>query len=124
VLSLAIGALGLPGAFGATATLFADQLQLLAVHAFVGAGAGVGTSAQQAVQAALWQGAGVAFAAQPQVMSTTGLPTFAQAAAPATGPVYAAARRLAALPAAARQAWLATHLAALRSGQLTLAQLP
>jgi hypothetical protein len=57
-------------------------------------------------------------------MSTTGLPTFAQAAAPATGPVYAAARRLAALPAAARQAWLATHLAALRSGQLTLAQLP
>ena len=43
---------------------------------------------------------------------------------PATGPVYAAARRLAALPAAARHAWLAAHLAALRSGQLTLEELP
>ena len=40
------------------------------------------------------------------------------------GPVYAAARRLAALPTAARHAWLAAHLAALRSGQLTLGQLP
>ena len=45
-------------------------------------------------------------------------------AGPATGPVYAAARRLAALPPAARHAWLAAHLAALRSGQLTLGQLP
>ena len=42
-------------------------------------------------------------------------------AGPPRGPVYAAARRLAALPAAARHAWLAAHLAALRSGQLTLA---
>jgi hypothetical protein len=40
------------------------------------------------------------------------------------GPVYAAARRFAAQPAAARHAWLAAHLAALRSGQLTLGQLP
>ena len=43
---------------------------------------------------------------------------------PATGPVYAAARRFAALPPATRHAWLAAHLAALRSGQLTLADLP
>jgi hypothetical protein len=43
---------------------------------------------------------------------------------PATGPVYAAARRLAAQPAAARQAWLAAHLAALRAGRLALADLP
>ena len=43
---------------------------------------------------------------------------------PATGPVYAAARRLAALPAAARHAWLAAHLAALRAGRLTLQDLP
>jgi hypothetical protein len=43
---------------------------------------------------------------------------------PAAGPVYAAAWRLAALPPAARHAWLAAHLGALRSGQLTLAQLP
>jgi hypothetical protein len=128
VLSLALGALGLQGPPG-TATVFADQLRLLAAHAFVGAGAGVGTSAQQAVQAALLKGAGVPFAKQPQVMLTSGLPSWAQTAGngppgPATGPVYAAARRLAALPTAARHAWLAAHLAALRSGQLTLAQLP
>jgi len=128
VLSLPLGTLGLPGAVG-TATVFADQLRLLAVHAFVGAGTDAGTPAQQAVQAALLQGAGVPFAAQPRVLSTTGLPSGAQAAGngppgPATGPVYAAALRLAARPPAARHAWLAAHLTALRSGQLTLAQLP
>jgi hypothetical protein len=42
----------------------------------------------------------------------------------ARGPVYAAARRFAALPPATRHAWLAAHLAALRSGLLTLGQLP
>jgi hypothetical protein len=45
----------------------------------------------------------------------------AQTASPA---VAAAARRFAARPAAARRAWLATHLAALRAGQVTLAELP
>ena len=39
-------------------------------------------------------------------------------------PVYAAATRFAALPAAARHAWLLAHLAALRAGQITLGQLP
>ncbi|HEX6521383.1 MAG TPA: hypothetical protein VF070_15440 [Streptosporangiaceae bacterium] len=39
-------------------------------------------------------------------------------------PAYAAAGRFAALPASARHAWLVRHLAALRAGQLTLAQLP
>jgi hypothetical protein len=59
------------------------------------------------------------------VMSTTGLPAWSQASGNGLpGPVYAAAGRLAALPVAARHAWLAAHLAALRSGQLTLAQLP
>jgi hypothetical protein len=43
--------------------------------------------------------------------------------APGT-PAYAAAERFAALPAAVRHAWLVRHLAALRAGQLTLAQLP
>jgi hypothetical protein len=38
--------------------------------------------------------------------------------------VVAAASRLAALPAAARHAWLAGHLTALRAGRITLAQLP
>jgi hypothetical protein len=39
-------------------------------------------------------------------------------------PAYAAAQRFAALPAAARHAWLVRHLTALRAGQITLAQLP
>jgi hypothetical protein len=42
----------------------------------------------------------------------------------ATGPVYTAARRFAALPPTTRHAWLAAHLGALRSGQLTLGELP
>jgi hypothetical protein len=39
-------------------------------------------------------------------------------------PADAAARRFAALPGPARHAWLVRHLAALRAGQITLAQLP
>ena len=39
-------------------------------------------------------------------------------------PQYAAAQRFASLPAQTRRAWLASHLAALRAGQITLAQLP
>jgi hypothetical protein len=39
-------------------------------------------------------------------------------------PAYAAAARFAAVPAAARHAWLVRHLAALRAGRVTLAQLP
>ena len=65
------------------------------------------------------------FAAQPQAAWTAGRGTGRD---PRPGrrpaPVYAAARRFAALPAAARHAWLAAHLAALRAGRLTLAQLP
>jgi hypothetical protein len=107
----------------------AEQLRLLAVHAFVGAGNDVGTSAQQAVQAALLQDAGVPFSAQPQLLTTSGLPSWAQAAqngppGPATGPIYAEARRLAALSPGARHAWLAAHLTGLRSGQLTLGLAP
>ncbi|HEY5399188.1 MAG TPA: hypothetical protein VIL16_27775 [Trebonia sp.] len=39
-------------------------------------------------------------------------------------PANAAAKRFAALPASARHAWLAGHLAALRAGQITVAQVP
>jgi hypothetical protein len=134
VLGMPLGSLNLPDAFGGTTTQFAEQLKLLSAHVFTGAGAGPGTPAQQAVQSALLQGAGVPFSAQPNVLSIVGLPSWARAdllpsktghgPGPATGPVYAAARRLAALPPAARHAWLAAHLGALRSGQLTLAQLP
>jgi hypothetical protein len=137
VLRMPLGALSLPGtsAFSTSVTRIADfaqQVRGLAVHALVGAGNGPGTSVQQAVQAALLQGAGVPFAAQPGLMSTVGLQSVAPAhpdqsangPGPASGPFYTAARRLAALPAATRHAWLMTHLAAVRAGQLTLAQLP
>ncbi|HEY0717131.1 MAG TPA: hypothetical protein VGD68_05905 [Streptosporangiaceae bacterium] len=133
VLGIPLGALGISGAFGATGGQVGGELQLLAEHAFVGAGESRGTRAQQAVEAALLQGTGLPFSQQPALLSSTGLPSWAppvpdphhpDGPPPATGPVYDAARRLAALPSAARHAWLAAHLAALRSGQLTLAQLP
>jgi hypothetical protein len=113
VLRLPLGDLGLPR--GNDDTIFAQQVQLVFVHAFAGAGLGVGTPAQQAVQAALLAQAGVPLSEQ------IGLTIFSQTPAPA---VRAAAGRFGALPAAARRAWLARHLAALRSGALTLAQLP
>jgi hypothetical protein len=45
------------------------------------------------------------------------------AARPKT-PANSAAERFGALPAAARHAWLVRHLAALRAGRVTLAELP
>ncbi len=131
VMGVPLGAFGIRGAFGWTAVEVRQQLQLLAVHAFLVAGAGTGTQAQQAVEAALLQDVGVPIASQPRLRTTVGLPGWARpagdsAAGPpqATGPVYDAARRFAALPAAAQHAWLAAHLTALRAGQLTLGQLP
>ena len=126
-----LGALGLAGAFGWTGGEVAGQYRLLFVHAFTGAGPGPGTAAQQAVQAALLQDIGVPIAAQPKLLSWAGLPSWARATGgpqpgpePATGPVYAAARRFATLPRAVQHAWLAAHLGAVRSGQLSLGQLP
>jgi hypothetical protein len=123
----------LPGT--GSAGQFDQELPLLSVHEFVGAGNGAGTAAQQAVQAALLQHAGLPFAAQPQALEIFGLPDWAgqdlqglgQGSGPSrspNGPVYAAARRFAALPAAARHAWLAAHLSALRDGRLIPGQLP
>ncbi len=124
----------LPSATPGSVAQFDQELPLLSVHSLVGAGNGGGTAAQQAVQAALLQHAGIPFAVQfHQALDIFGLPRWAQAdiqgLAPVSGPapggpVYAAARRFATLPAATRHAWLAAHLPALRSGQLTLGQLP
>jgi hypothetical protein len=128
VLRVSLGSFDMPGPCGFCAgpvatKQFADQLRLGFAQAFVGAGSGSGGPAQQAVQAALLRGAGIPFAALPGLMAASrngpGPPPGA-----ATGPVYAAAQRLATLPAAARHAWLAAHLAALRAGRLTLKQLP
>jgi len=131
VLRMPVGALALPGAFGWTSGEFNDQYRLLFVHAFTGADYGPGTAAQRAVQAALLQDTGVPIATQPKVLSSVGLPSWARVTGgptpgpePAKGPVYVAARRFAALPRATQHAWLAAHLGALRSGHLTLGQLP
>ena len=64
--------------------------------------------AQQAVEDALLTAVG----SQPLSPSVT------------SAGISAAARRFAALSASARHAWLATHLAALRAGAITLAQIP
>jgi len=127
VLRLSLGSFDLPGPCGfcdrpVATKQFADQVRLGFAQAFVGAGNGSGSPAQQAVLAALLRGAGIPFAAQPGLMAAKNGPGPPPAAA--TGPVYAAAQRLTTLPAAARHAWLAAHLAALRAGQLTLKELP
>jgi hypothetical protein len=70
-----------------------------------------GVLAQQVIQAALAQVAGVP--------PDSGVPPL-----PPGSPADAAAKRFAALPAAARHAWLVDHLTALRAGQITLGELP
>jgi hypothetical protein len=139
-LRLSLGLVNLPGPCGfCSASIptsdFIAELQVLFAHAFVDAGDDIGSPVQQAVQAALLHGAGVAFADQPRALSTDGLPPWAHETgadgpdsntrpAPASDPIYAAAQQLAALPTAAWRAWLATNLAAVQAGHLTLAQLP
>jgi len=140
VLRLSLGQLNVPGPCDfcrgpVTAKQFADRIRLLFAQSFVGAGQSAGRPVQQANGAVLLRGAGIPFAAQVRLMLTTenfagpgspcpGDPKQTCTAATATGPVYAAARRLATLPARARQAWLAAHLTALRAGRLTLSDLP
>jgi hypothetical protein len=90
-------------------------------------GDGPGASqAQDAVAAALMMAIGAPSGAMNQTMmnSQNGPdPDQLPGMAPGTA-VYAAAQRLAALPGSVRHAWLAGHLAALRTGQVPLAQLP
>jgi hypothetical protein len=127
VLHMALNAITLPGSFGMNRPGFIGLIRLELVHAFVGAGGGSGTPAQQAVQAALLQGAGTPLAAQPNLLQSSpwAVPNASpQSAGSYPPPIAAAARRLAALPAAARHAWLAAHLGALRAGHLAPAQLP
>lgn len=133
VLYLPLGALNLPGAFGQHRTGFLDAIKLQTVHAFVTTGSGYGDQAQVAVEAALMKNAGIPLATQAEVVwpdSPWGLPfTVPGGNGPRSQFSYPAqfaraATRFAALPAATRHAWLAGHLAALRAGHLTLAQLP
>ncbi len=127
VLHMALNAITLPGSFGMDRSGFLGLIRLEFVHAFVGAGGGPGTPAQQVVQAALLQDGGTPLAAQPNVLGYSPWPL------PDSGPrqaasyppqLSAAAQRFAALPATARHAWLAAHLGALRAGHLALGQIP
>ena len=128
VLRMQLGLLDMPGPCGfcdgpVATKQFTDQIRLAFAQAFVGTGNGPGSPVQQAVQAALLRGAGIPFAAQPKLLAGARNGP-GPAPGPATGPVYAAAQRFATQSAAARHAWLAAHLAALRAGRLTLRDLP
>jgi hypothetical protein len=128
VLYLPLGALNLPGAFGQDRTDFLDAIKLQTVHAFVTAGSGYGDPAQTAVEAALLKNAGIPLATQATQALRDSPWGNAIVGPPGNGgypaQIATAATRFAALPAATRHAWLASHLTALRAGQLTLAQLP
>jgi hypothetical protein len=94
------------------------------VASFIGVGEGAGaTSAQRAVAAALSMSAGLPLVPPMVALAPPGRQR-TPATVPLPGPIRSAARRFAALPASARHAWLMRHLAALRSGRITLAQLP
>jgi len=113
-----------PDTFGIGTANFIFDLRMAATTRVVDNLVGVslarpGDPAQQAIAEAITLAAGVQLHAPDTPDSGLALPD----ATPGS-PAYAAAQRFAALPAATRHAWLAAHLAALRSGGLTLAQLP
>jgi hypothetical protein len=133
----------LPGAWvnGAPVTTAEFASQVRSVGAFsiipavvyggnslgVGPGRGVGGPKAQARQALAAVMAGLLQAAGVPHMVCQGSHCLAEAPGPAPKPgtpVFAAAHRFADLPAFARHAWLVRHLAALRAGRITMAQLP
>ena len=124
VLSIPLDAEGLPGSFGWTSQELTDDLRLLTIHAFITGGDTAGTPAQQAVQSALLEQAGVPFSQQTRGLDGFGLSWWVRTVQTRTPAISAAARRLAGLPAAARTAWFTTRLPALRASTLTLADLP
>ena len=121
-------------AFAESRGQFITSLRAALVAAFVPAGvsqpasgapavpdrrAAPAVAARVAVQEALLVDAGIPLAAQQKEgLIEVQLPSALQAQADM------AAQRFAGRPAAARHSWLARHLAALRAGQVTLAQLP
>ncbi len=121
--------------------LLPDQLPSPTMTASQLAGLMRSTAGPALIASVIGNGNGVSpaqHAVTETLMMAAGLPLQGPAPAPSRGrgryqpppwllpgsPVYAAASRFAALPASARHAWLVRHLAALRAGQITLAQLP
>jgi hypothetical protein len=110
----------LPGQPGGTSAQFAANMAeglglQLASHVILGA------SAPSQAELAITAGS-VRF--PPSVESRDLAPLYGQVLPQPGSPAAQAAKRFAALSPAARHAWLAAHLAALRAGRVTLAQLP
>jgi hypothetical protein len=116
----------LPGQPGGTSTQFAANLAeglglQLASHVILGgADQSAGTAPSQAKLAVI--AGSVRF--PPSVESRDLAPLYGQLLPEPGSPASLAAKRFAALTPAARHAWLAGHLAALRAGRVPLAQLP
>jgi hypothetical protein len=88
-----------------------------------------GAAAQHAIVSAMAKVAGLELGEdqigrQSAGQRGTGPPPGPQAGSPSSASRLAATERFAALPAAARHAWLVTHLAALRAGRVTLSEIP
>ena len=127
VLYMPLGAIALPNSFGADSAGFVSQLKVEFVHAIVTSGSAYGNPAQQAIEAVLLKNSGMPLAAQPNALGDTPWPLMnggPRSAGAYPPQIAAAAQRFTVLPAAARRAWLAAHLGALRAGQLPLARLP
>jgi len=116
----------LPGQPSGTSAQFAANLTeglglQLASHVILGGSDPAGASAPSQAELAITAGS-VRF--PPSVESRDLAPLYGQVLPQPGSPAAQAARRFAALSPAARHAWLAAHLAALRAGRVSVAQLP
>lgn len=107
---------------------FRDSVGPAVVASFVGAGSGA-SAAQQVVAAALSWDAGLPVVTQESGRARPCSGTRCSSGTASSllqrgSPADAAAHRFAALPLTVRRAWLAQHLTALRSGRITVEQLP
>ena len=109
---------GPPMTTGGLATALRSSAGPAIVASVIGDGPSA-SQAQQAVAAALSMSAGLPPPSLPGPVVRR-----RRTRVPLPAPVRSAAGRFAALPGPARHAWLVRHLAALRAGQITLAQLP
>jgi len=115
-----------PGRLGTTGAEFAAQMDeglglQLASDVILGGDGGAGVSAPSQAQLAVIAGS-VRF--PPSVESRDLAPLYGRLLPEPGSLASLAARRFAALSPAARHAWLAQHLAALRADQVSLTQLP
>jgi hypothetical protein len=116
----------LPGQPGGTSAQFAANLAeglglQLASHVILGGTGRAAISGPGQAELAVIAGS-VRF--PPSVESRDLAPLYGQLLPQPGSPASLAAKRFAALSPAARHTWLAAHLAALRAGRVTLAQLP